>query len=260
MKEKVLVAISDNVLSTILVQKLKQDGYRPRHTHDGKETLEVMRSFLPDLVVIDIILSGINGYDVLHEKSYDREITKIPVIIVSNSGIPVEMNRIPSTPMIKDYIIKAHVEPDEVMEKVEKAFGRTYTPHQEGEIVNKANGKKILWVEDDKFLSMILSKKFEGSGYTLLKAKDSTEAFSLLASDIPDIIILDILLPGVSGFEILQKIKEDEKLKNIPVIMLSNMSKQSDIEKSKTLGAQRFIVKAAVSLDEIITEVESLIA
>ena len=82
--------------------------------------------------------------------------------------------------------------------------------------------------------------------------------FALLEKDIPDIIILDILLPEMSGFDILQKIKMNENMRKIPVIMLSNMSKQSDIEKAKLLGANRFIVKAAVSLDEIIREIEAL--
>jgi len=74
----------------------------------------------------------------------------------------------------------------------------------------------------------------------------------------PDIIVLDIMLPEMNGFDILQKIKMNEKHKKIPVIMLSNLSKQADIEKAKMLGANKFIVKAAVSLDEIIHEIATL--
>ena len=171
------------------------------------------------------------------------------------------MRKIPSTPNVKDFIIKSHIEPIEVMEKIEKVFGRNYAiPDQVSVVKDKprGGGRKVLWVEDDKLLSTILSKKIETAGYTLLKARDGTGAFALLEKDIPDIIILDILLPEMSGFDILQKIKMNENMRKIPVIMLSNMSKQSDIEKAKLLGANRFIVKAAVSLDEIIREIEAL--
>lgn len=117
-------------------------------------------------------------------------------------------------------------------------------------------GKKVLWVEDDTLLSTILTKKFETTGFKLLKAVNGEEAFRFLSTETPNVIVLDILLPEMSGFDILQKIKMDERLKNIPVIILSNMSKQSDLDKAKVLGADKFIVKAAVSLDEIIKEID----
>ena len=93
----------------------------------------------------------------------------------------------------------------------------------------------------------------------MLKAINGEEAFSILDKEMPNIIILDILLPGMNGLDILQKIKTEERFRKIPVIILSNMSKQSDIDKAKLLGAQKFIVKAAVSLDEIIKEVSDLV-
>ena len=257
MKEKILLAISDVVLTNILVEKLKLSGYKIYTAQDGAEALEKMKTLSPDLVIIDVVLSGKNGYDVLQEKSYDRIITKIPVIIVSNSGVPIKMNLIPSSPTIKDYVIKTHIEPDEVLEKVEKVFGRTYIDPS----INAGNpisGKKVLWVEDDKLLSTILSKKFESTGYTLIRVDDGEKAFEYLTREMPDIIVLDIVLPKMNGLDVLQKIKMDEKFRNIPVIMLSNMSRQSDIEKANLLGAKKFMVKAAVSLDEIVAEVANL--
>jgi DNA-binding response OmpR family regulator len=262
MKEKILLAISDVVLTNILVNRLQEDGYKTYTAQDGKEALDKMKSLMPDLVLVDIVLSGKNGYDVLQEKSFDRLITKIPVIIISNSGVPIKMRLIPSTPMIKDYVIKTHIEPDEVLEKIAKIFSRTYTPRVAGSQssrINNSTGKKILWVEDDKLLSNILSKKFEATGYSLFRVVDGERAFEYLAKDTPNVIILDIILPKMNGLDVLQKIRMDEKLRKIPVIMLSNMSKQSDIEKAKILGAQKFMVKAAVSLDEIVTEVANQI-
>ncbi len=126
------------------------------------------------------------------------------------------------------------------------------------QVENTIRSRNIIWVEDDKFLSSILIKKFSVSGHNINLAKNSEETFELLKNIKPDIFVLDISLPGESGFDILQKIRMDQNTKTIPVIVLSNTSKQSDIDKAKLLGAQKFLVKAAVSLDEIIKEVELL--
>lgn len=260
MKEKILLALSDANLSSVISEQLTKVGYMTDSTSNGKEVINKMKSFIPDLLLIDIVLSNKNGYDILSEKSFDREVTKIPVIIVSNSGEPIHMNKIPSTPAIKDYIIKSHVEPAEVLEKIDKVFGRG--PITETEAVHVAStgkGRKVLWAEDDKLLGNILSKKIQESGYTLLKAKNAEETFDFLAKEIPDIIVLDIMLPGASGIEILQEIKKNEHLKKIPVVMLSNLNTQSDIEKARSLGANKFLVKATVSLEEITKEIESMI-
>ncbi len=255
MNEKILIALSDQNLTPILSTRLSKEGYVVTSAKTGDEALQKMQSENPNLVLVDLALAGKNGYDVLAEKTLDRLITKIPIIIVSNTGSVVDMRRIPSTPSVKDYIIKSHVDPEEVLRKVFAVFGRTYVPQQQAKRLNK----KILWVEDDKFLSSILFNKFETSGHTVLKASDGEEAMRILSTETPDIIILDILLSGISGFDILQKIKMDEKLRSIPVIMLSNLSKPTDIEKAKVLGAQKFLVKAVVSLDEIQKEVDSLL-
>ena len=266
MKEKILIALSDQNLSSLLTAALAKEGYMISMAKTGDEALQKMQAENPDLLLIDLVLPGKNGYETLAEKTLDRFITKIPVIIVSNVGDPIDMKRIPSTPSIRDYVIKAHVDAGEVLQKVSAVFGRTYTPPAGITFDTPApatasipkSGTKVLWVEDDKFLSMILVKKFQTSGHILLKASDGPEALKILETETPDVIVLDIMLPGMDGFEILQKIKMNEKLRTIPIIMLSNLSKPSDIEKAKTLGAQKFLVKAAVSLDEIVREVEAL--
>ena len=148
------------------------------------------------------------------------------------------------------------------MEKISKAFGRKYIKHIDNvsdEQTIKANGKKILWVEDDKLLSTILSKKFEGAHYRLHKVDDGESAFKYLETEVPDLIILDIILPKMNGLDVLQKMRSNEKLRKVPVIMLSNANKQSDIEKANLLGVERFMLKAAVSLDEIMSVVDSLV-
>ncbi len=120
-------------------------------------------------------------------------------------------------------------------------------------------GKQIVWVEDDPFLTAIIARKIMAEGVILLTAKSYQEALVIMQDQVPDIIMLDILLSGVDGFEILTKIKSDERLKNVPVILLSNLGQQSDIERGLALGAESFLIKASHTLDEILSEIRKVI-
>jgi CheY-like chemotaxis protein len=260
MKEKILIALSDPTLATHLADKLKLEKYTTSIVKDGDEALQAMKLETPDLLVIDLFLPGKNGYDVLTEKTLDRMITKIPVLVVSNTASTIEMRRIPSTPTIKDYVVKTHVEPEEIIKKISDIFNHSYNPSKTSTASPKgeSQGKKILWVEDDKFLGNILIKKFESLGHTVIKAVDGEDALKVLEKETLDIVVLDLLLPGMNGFDILQAMKKNPKTRALPTIVLSNMNRPSDIEKAKAYGAQKFLVKAAVSLDEIVKEVDQL--
>lgn len=115
-----------------------------------------------------------------------------------------------------------------------------------------SNENKILLVEDDTFLIDILVQKFKSGGYTVVHAGDGETALKKVHEESPDLIFLDIILPGMNGFEVLKKLKDDDTIGDIPVAFLSNLGQKEDIEKGKRLGAVDFIVKANHSLDEIV--------
>ena len=133
-------------------------------------------------------------------------------------------------------------------------------PGQDGHAV--LSGKRILWVEDDKFLGNIVSKRMSEYKCEMFLAKNGDEAFAYLKSQKqpPHIIVLDLVLPGMSGFDILKNIRNDLSLAGVPVMVLSNLNQSADVERAKILGAQKFMVKASVSLDEIIRNIETLMA
>ncbi len=119
--------------------------------------------------------------------------------------------------------------------------------------------KKILIVEDDTFLMSLLARKLSSKGYKLSIAKDGVQALEVTKNEKPDTILLDILLPNMNGFEVLEKIKASDDTKNIQVIMLSNLGQQTDIDKALKLGASQFLVKANTSPDEIVTKIEGIL-
>ena len=121
-------------------------------------------------------------------------------------------------------------------------------------------GYKVLLVEDDLFLSKILSSKFKKEGFLVELAMDGEEGLKKVKSFAPDIILLDLIMPKKNGFEVLEEIKLNDKTKNIPVIILSNLGQNSDVSKGKELGAVDYLVKANFSLKEVVAKVREHLA
>ncbi len=116
----------------------------------------------------------------------------------------------------------------------------------------KLDNKKILIVEDDNLLSGMLARKFTEEKAFIERALDGENAISMISSNPYDLILFDLLLPKINGFEVLESVKSNERTKNIPVIILSNIGQKADIEKGLRLGAKKFLVKALFSVEEII--------
>ena len=120
--------------------------------------------------------------------------------------------------------------------------------------------KKILIVEDDVFLQGLEATKLTKEGYEVMTAINSVEAFKAVeGSNKPDLILLDLLLPDVDGFMILEKIRQNKELLTIPVIVFSNLSEDKDIQRAQKLGISEFMVKSNFTLDELAKKVKDLI-
>lgn len=119
--------------------------------------------------------------------------------------------------------------------------------------------KQILVIEDDAFIGELLVEMMTKSGFTVFYAVDAEDGEKLLQSNTPDIILLDLILPGMDGFEFLERIKKDERLKNISVIILSNLGSEDDVKKGLQLGADAYFVKANFIMEDIVEKVEEVL-
>ena len=116
--------------------------------------------------------------------------------------------------------------------------------------------KEILIVEDDLFLSSLLKNRLQKDGLRVSLAKDGQEAIQSLKNLKPDLILLDIILPGKSGFEVLEEMRSNPQLQDAPVMIISNLGQEGDIEKGRELGAIEYFVKARTSIDELIRKIQ----
>lgn len=119
--------------------------------------------------------------------------------------------------------------------------------------------KKILIVEDDSFLQSLAASKLAKEGYEVATASNGEDAIHKLDAEVFDFILLDLVLPGVDGFGILEHVRANAKSKNVPVIIFSNLAEDKDIKRAKELGANEFMIKSNFTLDELAEKIAELI-
>ncbi|HOF44671.1 MAG TPA: response regulator [Candidatus Pacearchaeota archaeon] len=119
--------------------------------------------------------------------------------------------------------------------------------------------KKILLIEDDKFLRELMVKKLLTMDYDVTSAVDGESGLSMIKEIKPDVVLLDLILPGINGFEVLEKAKQDPEIADIPVIILSNLGQKEDIERGQKLGAADFMIKAHFTPQEVVNKIKTIL-
>jgi DNA-binding response OmpR family regulator len=289
----VLVVEDEKVLASLLKRRLEQDGFRVVVSYDGKSGLEEIKAQKPDLVLLDMLLPKMSGFDVLEALSKDKIIPDLPIIVISSSGQQVEIDRAKSLG-IRDYLIKLNFDPEDVIYKVKNILSKTggidpAVPTKENTPLDQkdndatdvdsssdsdtggsnltADGEEILpgeetikgsilTVEDDPLLSGLLVRNFEKAQYKVFSAANVPLAREIIENNEIDIICLDLVLPGVDGFTFLEEVKNNTKFKDIPILVLSNLGQKEDIDRAMGLGAHGYLLKATLSPSEIVTKVE----
>ncbi|MDF1498123.1 MAG: response regulator [Patescibacteria group bacterium] len=120
----------------------------------------------------------------------------------------------------------------------------------------KIEEKKILIIEDDKFLLKAYEIKLRKESFNVIVAMNGNEGLELAKKEVPSIIILDLMLPKMNGFDFLKIIKNEKELKNIPVIAISVLGQRTDQEKAINLGAEKYLIKTDNTLEEIIVNIK----
>ena len=114
---------------------------------------------------------------------------------------------------------------------------------------------KVLIIEDDNFLSDLYKIQFEKSGYKVVQAYDGLDGLSKISIESPSIVVLDLIMPELSGLEVLERLKKDPKFSAIPVVVLSNLRDEEKMKKALTLGAVGYIIKPTLTPKQIVEEV-----
>lgn len=273
---KILIVEDEEVLLNVLKNKLQKEGFDVLSAENGEASLKVIDNEKPDLVLLDILMPKMSGIEVLKKLKENGTLESLPVIILSNSGQPSEIKEARDLG-VKDCLIKAEFDPQEVVDKIRKYIPEeaesdaaeatdTTTVEQESAETKEAapqissDNFRVLVVEDDQFLRGLMSQKLTKEGFEVIEAVDGEEGLKMVTEKQPHIVLLDLILPGMGGFEVLQKIRQDENIGGIPVLILSNLGQKDDLDKANELGATDYLVKAHNTPGEILDKVKAILA
>lgn len=256
-KDKKIVIIEDeDILGKIITSKLQAESYQVTLATDGEQGINKIKEIVPDLILLDMVMPKKNGYEVLRDIKADNNIKNIPIIVISNSGQQSEIERVVDLG-VQDYIIKAQFSPEEVLEKVRKYLNQEYTEKGTAPVVNGNSIKniKVLLAEDDQFLSSLMAQRLGKEGYKIFSATDGKQVLKIVEENIPDLILMDIIMPEMNGLEVVKLIKSQPKFKDVIIIMFSNLGQEHEIEEAKNAGATDFLVKVNFTLKEVVDKI-----
>ncbi len=277
-EQRILIAEDDALIRDVLAEKFEKEGFLVDRAKDGLETEAMLNAQKPDLLVLDIFMPGKDGMEIFEALRKNPEQKDLPVIVISNSSETELMTRARELGA-KDFFIKAVFNPSEIIEKAKNVLNSVDTPNNlsaeaqsssaevaaapvSGEAKPSASPSEsalVLVVEDDKFLRDLLVKKLSSEKFVVESAADGEEAQAKLKTIAPAIVLLDLMLPRVDGFEVLRGLRAEDATKATPVIIFSNLGDKADIDKAMELGATDFMVKANFTLEEIVQKVTSLL-
>ncbi len=272
MSKKILLIEDDEVLSEMYRFRFAKDGYETILASDGETGVGLAEQGGFDLILCDVFMPKMDGYQVLERLKKNEKTAKLKIYVLSNLGQDAEIQK--AVDLGADgYLIKSHYTPSQLVMKIEDILsGKTVgdvKPEQrrraaEKKAVNNGqNGQagkgRILLIEDEEALINMYRFRLEKEGYRVEVAGNGAWGVNKVGKGKFDVIILDMVMPAMNGYEALKKIRSDSATKDIPVLLLSNSAQEKDIEKAKQAGATNYLLKSQTTPAKLLAEVEKMI-
>jgi len=224
----VLVVDDEPNIREFLKYELTCEGYEVIEAASGEDTLTIARREHPSIITLDVLMTGIDGFDVLSILSHDRETADIPVILVSVVDDRDKGFRLGAV----DYLVKP-IDRKEFIDCIHRVSAQLDGSHQ----------RKVLVVDDDEGTIEALQRILRAEGFEVLTACDGETALAQVRASDPDLIVLDLKLPGISGYEVLRRLKSGDTSKSIPIVVMTGSDLGRSKGKSLALGASEYLTK-----------------
>jgi DNA-binding response OmpR family regulator len=249
-EQTILLVDDDRDLLQSLTIMLKAAGYNVLTAEDSIRAISETRLRQPDLIILDIGLPGGDGFMILERLRAMRLLANLPIIILSAQDPKIHRDRALSAGAIA--FLEKPAEKQQLLAAIRQALGDPSTSATDGRPpAHKTEGtetKTILVVDDDPDVLRALSVRLRANGYDVIVASDAVNAISKARKDGPDLIVLDIGLPGGDGFRIMERLKNMAQTATIPVIVISGQEPSLNRERAIRIGAKAYLQKPVDSL------------
>lgn len=242
--KKILVVESDDHLREVIRFYLEGHGYTVIEKNSPEGIIDFAKAHQPHLMIISIRLFTNDGSEVIQSLKKAEETRNIPVLIVSVATQDQRLQNISEGFLTKPF------DKDSLLGSIDKILG---------EKPGKQRNQKILVVDDEPDVVDIITTHLEEKGHISLKAYDGQEAVEKASREQPDLIILDIQMPKLNGFEVMNVLSQDQTTWSIPIIVLSGTNiPDLDKEKGKKMGVAKFLTKPFES-NALLKEIEAVL-
>jgi DNA-binding response OmpR family regulator len=240
-----ILVVDDNEMNRdMLIRRLERQGYTVAGAEGGKKALELMTVENFDLVLLDIMMPDLDGFEVLERMKKKDKLRDVPVIMLT--AVNEAKNVIRCIEMgANDYIVKPF-DMVALRNRIMRALLNRRIRSEVDDTVDWTGGEapSVLVVEDDEMSRALLTSRINRAGYQVTEAGNGQHALDILENKPDfDLVLLDIMMPGVDGFTVLEKVKKDKRLDTVPVIMISALDDQSSIDRCMQMGAEDYITK-----------------
>jgi DNA-binding response OmpR family regulator len=240
---KILIVDDDKDFLNLLNAQLKASGYQLAFASDVPSAMITARKQIPDLILLDIGLPGGDGFMVMQRLRAIDTMAHIPIVVVTAQHPSKGKERAMQAGAMA-YLQKP-VETKELLAVVEKALGGAsdQTPEVQRHLLAREVVKKILLVDDDKDFLQLLNLRLKNSGYQVAVAHDVPSALSMVQREKPDLILLDIGLPGGDGFVLMNRLKAIDRFAHIPIIIVTVQQSAMAKQRASEAGAHAYLQK-----------------
>lgn len=271
MPKRILIIEDEEYLSDMYKMKFEEEGYEVIMANDGASGIKVAKKCEPDLILLDLVLPEMNGYEVLKILRADKKTKDIKIYILSNLGQNYEIKKGLESGA-DGYLVKANLTPTQLVENIEKIFsgGKVGIKNQGlirkekkiDDISNEAlknDGPKVLLIEDEGAIVEMYKLRLEKENYQVEIARNGAWGIKLAKEKDFDIIIMDMVMPAMDGCEAIKQIKKDKKINKVPIIVLSNSAQDGDIERAKKCGANSYLLKSQITPARLAKEIKRVL-
>jgi len=250
MDRKTILLVEDNELNMKLFRSLlKMDNYVVLEAPNAETGMDLAKKHRPDLILMDIQLPGLDGLTATTLLKQDKELQDIPIVALTSYAMEGDQEKAIAAGCA-GYITKP-IDTRSFLDTVAGFVRFTRTP-------SAARNKKILIVDDDPLNVKLLISMTVGSDYDTLKAYDGEEALDVISRENPDLILLDIMMPKIDGFRVLEILKSSANTRDIPVILITALNSVEDKVRGMEAGADEFLNKP-VNKPELLARIKSLL-
>ena len=245
-KRTVLYVDDSPVMHHFVKTALKDSGYNLIEANDGVEGYEKYCQYLPNIIVTDIEMPNMNGLELCKKIKENNEGRFIPIVILSSKSQPIDIDTAFNYGA-DDYLVKP-VSPENLLEKIRDYFG----------VLDRKKRNKILVVDDSKVSAEMITHALMKNSHNVIMASNAEDAYNIALKEHPEIVITDVEMPGMNGYDLVKMIRENPETKSASFIMMSSRDRKSDIKKSEKLGVSRYFVKP-FDIEKLVIVVEQLL-